>query len=338
MPGFISVGSTIAAGVRDDFMHTYEPSFDGVLESLGDAMQMDVPFNHRTETFAMHETMAYPERFDEGQEEIPEEGTGSLSFTVTVYDYGKRVSWKVKDREDNKIGDLRGKAQVLGTHFASIASRVFIELVTASASLLPTIPNAPDGAAPYSATDGDSAARFGITGGNIFTGTGVATSAAIEDDFFNAIERMGQFLDIKGQPYWEPSVLTERYTIYFNIANLKVFTQAFKATAVHSVSVGTDTTDPGTGAGVSNIILASGVQVTLRPTSRITDNDWFIFRGDAPVRPFFRGMKRNLTMEDSIMGGTSTAVTQNIAKEWVQFTTREAYGVNIPFSTVKVNN
>lgn len=338
MPGFISTGSTIAAEVRDDFMQTYDPAFDGVSMGLDAAMRLDVPFNHRVETFGMIETIGYPERFDEGNEAIPEEGTGSLSFTVTTYDYGKRVSWKVKDREDNKVGDLRAKAMNLGRHFNSVPSRVFIELITASASLLPTIPNAPDGAAVYSATDGDSAARFGITGGNLYTGTGVATEGAIETDFFGATARMVQFNDIKGQPYWEHDAFAPSYTIFYNPANNKVFVKAFAATVVHSISTGTDTTDPGTGAGVSNAILASGVTVRLVANPRITDNDWFIFRNNPPVHPFFRGTRRTLTMEDSMMGGNSTAVTQTFAKEWVQFTTREAYGVNVPFSTVKVNN
>lgn len=336
MPGFISTGSTIAAGVRDDFQLTYDPSFAGVLDSLGDAMQLDVPFNHRTETFAMHGTMPYPERFDEGNESIPEEGAGSKSFSVTTYDYGKRVSWKVKDREDNKIGDLRAKAMSLGSHFGSLPSRIFFEFLTGTASLLPAIPNAPDGAALYSATDGASAARFGVTDGNIVTGGTVATSALVTTDFFAGIARMGRFQDEKGQPYWDPSVLKARYTVFFGIANIQVFTQAFAALAVHSTVAGTSTTNVTTGAGVSNIIIASGVQVKLVPTSRITDNDWFIFRGDTTIKPIFRGVRRPLEMAEATKDNSDG--TRDIAKEYVQFTCRDAYGCNVPFGTVKINN
>ena len=38
MPGFISVSQTIAAGIRDDFMMTYDPAFKGELENLADAI------------------------------------------------------------------------------------------------------------------------------------------------------------------------------------------------------------------------------------------------------------------------------------------------------------
>ena len=336
MPGQILSGSTLAAGLRDDFQATYDPAWDGVQASLDDAMQFDVPFNHRTETFGMHETMPYPERFDEGNEAIPMEGTGSKSFSVTVYDYGKRINWRKKDREDNRIGDLRGRASALGSHFASLDTRIFIELLTAAPSLLPANPNAPDGAALYSATDGASADRFGISGGNIETGTGVATSGAVETDFFSAISTMGTFQDIKGEPYWEPSVLTERYTIFFGIANIKIFTQAFMANAVMARIAGTSTTDTSTAAGVSNVVLASGVQVTLRPTARITDNDWFVFRGDAPIKPVFSGVRRPLTEAEATEDNSDEARTTG--KEYVQWTCRKAYGVNVPFATVKVNN
>lgn len=336
MPGMLMSGSTLAAGIRDDFQKTYEPTYNGVLESLGEVMQMDVPFNHRTETFGMHETMPYPERFDEGNEAIPEEGTGDNSFSVTVYDYGKRINWRKKDREDNKVGDLRGKAQILGTHFASLPTRSFIELILGSASLLPAIPNAPDGGAPFSATDGASADRFGVSGGNITTGTGVATSGAIETDFFTAIARMATFQDKKGEPYWDPNILDESYVVFFNVANVKVFAQAFKATAVLQHVAGTSTTDTSTAAGVSNVVLSTGVKVELRPTSRITDNDWFVFRKGAPVKPFFRGVRRPLTMAEATEDNSDVARTSG--KEYVQYTCREAYGVNEPFAAVKVNN
>jgi len=322
-------GSTLAAGIRDDFDITYRPTFDGVIDSLKDAMQIDVPQTVRTQPFGMHETMPYPELWNEGEEGIPTEGTGSKSFNVTAYTYAKRVQWLKKDREDNQVGDLRGKAQALGQHFASLDSRIFFELLTNSASLLPAIPNAPDGAALYSTTDGASAARFGVSSGNLLTGTGVASSATIETDFFTAIEQMGQFQDTKGQPYWNPAVDQERYVVYFGIGNLQKFTQAFKGVLIHSVQATT-------GAGVSNVVLASGVQVTLRPTSRITDNDWFVFRADSALKPTFSTLRIPLTAAEATEGNSDAA--RNTGVEYVQWRVRKGYGVNVPFGTVKVNN
>lgn len=330
MPGgMILSGSTLAAGIRDDFDRTYQPTFDGVLRQLGRVMQMDVPLNHRTETFGMHETIAYPERYDEGNEAIPMEGTSSNSFTVTAKSFGKRVRWRRIDRVDNKVGDLRAKAQMLGGHFASLDSRVFAEFLNNSASLLPAIPNAPDGAALFSTTNGASAARFGRTGGNIVTGTGVTTSSQVEADFFSALDAFAQFQDKKGQPYYEADAGSSSYTIFAASADRKVVTQALKADVVHSVQATT-------GAGVSNVIIASGESVTVVFTARLATGDWYIFRDDAPVKAVFSGVREPLRFAEATEDNSDEARTSGI--EYVQWSVRKAYGLNVPFAAIKVNN
>ena len=116
-------GSTLAAGIRDDFDRTYQQTYDGVEASLGEVMQLNVPSDKRTEIYGLHRTMPYPERWDSGNEAIPEEGTDSLSFSITNYDYAKRIKWRRNDRQDNQVGDLRGKAEQTGRNFASLDSR-----------------------------------------------------------------------------------------------------------------------------------------------------------------------------------------------------------------------
>lgn len=320
-------GNTLAAGLRADFDRTYQQSYAGVEASLGTMMELNIPSDKRTELYALHRTMPYPERWDLGSP-IPTEGTDSLTYSVTNYRYAKAIEWERDDRMDNQIGDLFAKASRLGENFASLDSRIFIELLTGTASLLPAIPNAPDGAALYASTAG-GAARFGLSGGNIETGGGVATTAAIISDFFDSIERFGGFQNTKGQPFFEPDVASSEYVVYFNVANTEIFTQSFKTVAVHSV-VST------TGARVDNVILASGVQVRLVPTQRITDNDWFIFRTDAPVRPLFCQQREGL--RQSVATEENSDVARNTGVESIQFVVRKGYGVNVPFATVKVNN
>jgi len=332
MPGFIGLDpELIAAGVRDDFRTTYDATLGGVIDDLSDAMRMDVPFNHRTERFGMLDSVGSPERFDEGNEAIPEEGVDSRSFSVTVYDYGKRVSWRVKDREDNKVGDLRGKAIELGDRFGLLTSKIFVELLTSAPSLLPAIPNAPDGGSPFSATNGAGSARFQLSGGNIQTGTGIASSAAVQKDFYLALNRYDSMKDTKGEFYWPSAIRDESYTIFFNSANREVFNLAFFGTAVHSV-VST------TGATVSNTILVGGIRAKLVPTPYLTDDDWFIFKNTARIKPFFRGIRRPLEIEEALKTTNNSDMVRDIAKEYVQFTVREAYGVNEMFASVKVNN
>ena len=158
----VLTGATLAAGLRSDFMDAWKQDYDGVLKNLGDVMSLGIASDKRIELYAARRTMPYPERWDYG-DPIPEEGTDSKAWNVTNYRYAKRVPWLRDDRMDNQVGDLRGDAQNLGSHFASLPSKFLIEVMTASPSLLPAIPNAPDEVALYNTVDETGAARFGVT-------------------------------------------------------------------------------------------------------------------------------------------------------------------------------
>lgn len=324
----ILTGETLAAGLRSDMDHAYRQNWDGTLKNLGDVMQMDVPSSRRTETYAARRSMPYPDRWERG-EPIPTEGTDSYSYPVTNYRFAKAIEWEIDDRKDNQVGDLFNDAQALGRNFASIPTRAFIELLTAVASLLPAIPNAPDGGALFSATDGGGNDRFGLSGGNLETGGGVASAAAIQTDFFDAVVRFHRFLNSKGQPYFEPDLASERYVIYFGAANEKVFTEAFQTMLVHSVQ-------SSTGAAVSNVVLASGAQVRLVPTSRITDNDWFIFRADSPIKALFHQNREGL--QSFAQTEENSDIARKSGREGLHFKARMGFGVNPPFAAIKVNN
>lgn len=323
----VLTGATLAAGLRSDFMDAWKQDYEGVLKNLGDVMSLSIPSDKRTELYAARRTMPYPERWDYG-DPIPEEGTDSKAWNVTNYRYAKRVGWLRDDREDNQVGDLRGDAQALGSHFASLPSKFLIEVMTASPTLLPAIPNAPDEVALYNTTDETGGARFGVTGGNIVTGTGV-TAAQIEADWFSAIIRFAEFLNTKGEPFFDPDTQDERYVIYFGVANFAAFQEAFRANIVHSV-IST------TGAGVSNVIMSAGTSVLLRGTGRITDNDWFLFRADSTIKAVFVQDREGIRMSQAT--DENSDESRDTGKEYVQFVERLGVGVNIPYATVKVDN
>lgn len=320
----IQSNAALTAGLRATLNTTYKQNYDGVLKNLADVVALDLPSDKRTEIYALHRTMPYPAHWRRG-DAIPVEATDTLSYQLTNLRFGKGIEWEEDDRKDNQIADLFTEAQQLGANFASLPSRMFAEVLAGSASLLPNIPNSPDGAALFSATDGASAARFGVSGGNIITGTGVASAATIVTDFFSAVVRQSQFLNTKGQPYFEPDVSTESYTVYFGVANTKFFTEAFVSLRPQ-----------GSSAAPSNIIIANGVTVRLVPTQRITDNDWYVFRADSPVKAVFTQLREGLTQRVQTPDNSDKARTT--AVEGVYFKWRGAIGVNVPFAAVKVNN
>ena len=76
----------------------------------------------------------------------------------------------------------------------------------------------------------------------------------------------------------------------------------------------------------------------LRFTSRITDNDWYVFRNDAPVKPIFETDRRPIMEESALTDGNNSDEVRNTGYEYVQYSLRKGFGVNVPFGGIKVNN
>lgn len=321
MPATILTGSALAEGIRSNFDLAYQGVTAGVEKELGMVMGR-TGSDGRQETYGMHESMPGPALRRIG-DPIAEEGTGTKSFSVVNYEFARRVPWYRRDRTDNRIANLFVKATDVGRKFGMLDSRVFIGYMTGNAVLVPTVPNAPDGLALYAAN------RFGVSGGNIITGTGVATAAAIEADFWNAVELFGEFQDTKGDPYYEADVESPTYVVYFKMGNWKVWADALKATALHSVV-------SSTGAAIPTTVNVGNFKIRMVPTQRITDNDSFIFRSDAPVPAIFAQDRQPLRSVVATEDNSDVARTDG--KEYVDFHLERGYGINVPYQTVKINN
>lgn len=321
--GAIRNGAALAAGLHSDFESMYRQTYDNVLQGIGDIMDLTRSTDLLTTTFAHRQTAPYPRRRPKGAAPFIE-GMDAVAASVTAYDYNATVSWHRNDRMDNQIGDIRTDAMQAGAHFASIPSFVAVEFMTATADLLPAIPNCPDGVGLFSATDGASADRFGISGGNLYTGTGT-TGAQIRADVFGAIERQATFQNTKGKPFFLPSIQATRYIIYYSATLQENYATAFQADIVQ-----------GTSAGISNVARAANLQLDLRPTADITDNDAFIFRTDTPVPPLYMLTREPLRSTESTEENSDEA--RKTGNEALQFDARMGFGCNVPFGAIKINN
>lgn len=323
----VLAGNVLAEGIRNQFDMSYTGVTAGLEMDLG--MVMDrTGSDGRQETYGIHESMPGPALRRLG-DPIAEKGFETKQFSVVNQEYARRIPWYRRDRTDNRVANLFTKAADMGRKFGMLDSRVFIGFLTGTAVLVPAVPNAPDGAPLYSATDGASADRFGVSGGNIISGSGVASAAAIEADFWNAVERFIEFKDTNGDPYFEAAVEAPTYCVYFNVQNWKLWADALKATAIHSVL-------SSTGAAVPTTVTVGNFKIRMCPTQRITDNDAFVFRSDAPVKPVFAQDRQPL--RSVIATEDNSDVARDTGKEYVQFHVERGFGINVPFGTVKINN
>jgi len=325
----VLTGATFVNGLRSSFNQVYRgPTVMGPY--VGSCMDLGLGSDSRQEIYGYHETAPYPSLSPYG-DTMRFKAFKSKVWTTINYPYKLAVAWNRFDRNDDKLGDLMAQAMTAGKHFATLPERVLFEILLASYTLLPAAPTAPDGVAAYSATDGDGAARFGVTGGNIVSGGGVATGAAIRADIWEACQRVVAFKDTEGQPLFDPQV-ADHVVVVYNSDNEEVMREAVLqgrtlAGALSSTS----------NAAVTNTLLESGKQIDLWPTQRLRGtNDMFTFFPRAPYRPFYRQVRDPVAETFHTYDNSDHAATTD--EEWVQWVGRDGYGVGPCYSTVKIDN
>lgn len=259
------------------------------------------------------------------------QGMKSQSFTVATKRWQDSIEWKISTKEDDRTRTLPQVARQKGATFGRIPRRVFFQMLLGSTDtdLLPAVPNAPDGAAVASATDGDGNDRFSLSGGNVETGGGVATVAAIKTDFFQAISRFSRFKNSGGVYVFDESVFDGGFIIYFNPANMEVFADAFTGKLVPSIA----------GTASQDNVIAQKYQIELRPAPEITDNDWFIFLRNPPEgkKPFvWTGARPVNIVPFGKDTGSDRARDYDI--EGFTMDSRWGFGPGLPWCLVKVNN
>ncbi len=322
----VNATEALIRGARDAFVETYSNMIKGSDEKLKKCMTLGMPSDKISEVYPYFESAPIVKRWARG-EPIPRDAFSSKSFLVPNYDWGIAVDWHENDEEDDQTKGLVKRAREAGQSLALLPERVFFQYLTAGADadLIPSVPNAPDGVALYSATNGGGGARFGIVGGNIISGGGVATTAAIQTDYYAAVQRFIRMLDTQGQPLWPAELVGRGVTIVYGAANGQVFEQAFQQNFIQASN-----------AAVSNVVMDAGRKVTLWSTPRITDNDWYVFLDAAADKSIFQQVRRPVrdNLEDMLNSDQSRR-TKNKAISW---DARFGFGIALPYQTVKVNN
>lgn len=329
MPNPILTGSVLAAGLRNTFADAYAAKYKGIKERLSKVMALGLPSDKLTELYGAFKSAPYPVRWHRGNS-ISSKAIEDFGWQTTNYDWGRRIEWHENDRADDQTKSLFDRAKELGKHFATLPERIFFQILLGStdADLLPAVPNAADGSALYAAS------RFGVTAGNIISGSGVATAAAVRGDFFNAIEVFRQFKDTESQPLWDEDILQAEFVVFYNVANDQIFREAFIQSRTLQ-SVGTAGTDLAATA-VTNIVMESGLKVVLVPTQRITDNDAFVFATGVDQKAIYQQVRAPLRESVATMENSDSVRDTKI--EYIQWDCREGYGVFLPYQTVKINN
>lgn len=335
----VMAAALLANGLRTEFVDTYMEIRNRMADSrLARVMDLGLGATNRKHQFAYPEAAPHMAHWERGKS-IPMAAFDSTKFEVNVYNWGRRIQWHRDDREDDQTDSLFDNARTAGQSAALLPENFFFDLVTNSAGKLPVVPNAPDGVAMFNATDGDGNDRFGVSGGNIITGSGVASASAILTDYYALITRWKRMVDrtTDGEPLLTDSVLEAGILIVHAIEQTEVMEQAFRQLRQAADAPG------GTGgAAVTNVILDTSRNVQLWGTPRLTvsgtDADWYAFLLGAPKMPTFYLDRQGIQEHQALMQDNNSDDVRTTGMEYVQFDTRSGAGIALPFGAIKVNN
>ena len=322
----IIAGDALARALSSRFRNTWQRRHKGLEADLGRFMELGISSDKFEEIYGYDEVAMYPERRPWGQD-VASKPHRFRNFTVQNVAWDSNVEWFKHHRLFDQLKVLERSARRAGVNYGTLPERVAFQIIqgTTDRKLLGTIPNAPDGVGIYSALDGDSSNRFQVSGGNIESGTGIGSSAAVRTDVFNAIERIGSFLDPEGEPAFDPGVIDQGITVLFGIANTQVVREAF---------VQARTLDGG--AAVTNITQDSGMQFHLVPSARITNNAIFVFIDEMDPKPIFEQVAQPL--DEQIQVEENSDIARKSKREGIFWETIRGYGVNLPLGTVRITN
>ena len=250
------------------------------------------------------------------------------SWKVPVLKCQSAIEWNRIDEEDDLTGRFRSQLAAIANKSILIDVEAFFQILTGATDpdRLKTLPLASDGLSLFSSSRTD----FG-TGGNIVTGSGIATVAQIKADFFSARKKFTGLVDQHGDLYHDPEIFNEGVTILFNDDNLERFAEAFQAKIIQ-----------GTAAGIENIVMSTSWagNVTLWPTPRITDNSWYMHLDGQPERAIFALERKDIGSEPEVIIKTereSDYCSENDCRRML-FRKRTGYGISQPQGLCQVTN
>jgi hypothetical protein len=336
MSNQVQVDAALHGAIRTEFVTAYKKSYDGLKSRMGNLMNFDLPTDKRQEIYAYFESAPYPRHWRRGQD-ASFDTFEAVNWTVYNRDWVSGVNWHEDDEQDDMTRSLVDRARDAGANFGIMDERIFFQILLGStdADLLPSIPNAPDGVDLFNATDGASAARFGISGGNIVTGQTLNTAQGLRSAVFAAIVRMAGFKDTKSQPLWDPSMLDKGFTLILPLSLEQTAREAFLQSRTLQVHAGTSTTDTTAAAAVSNIILESGLKIEFFTTQRLTSaSAVYLFAHGSQHKALFTLNRQGL--RETPYGRENSDSGRMRKEKGIIWDSRRGYGVFLPYQCIQI--
>lgn len=319
--------NTLALGVSREYWMAYERGeADAMNGNLG-KMVMDIEGKSDHAKLAYYNSAPIPALWRRS-EAIAGMSFFDVGWTIQVKEWAREIRWRWTDEQDDQTQSLVPMAQGVGKGFWVRDQSNFFQLLNNSTdtSGLDAIPNAADGVALFSATDGAGAARFGVTGGNIVSGQNFASGSGLRAGFQQAVSRMLQFQDTVGQPLFPEF---KNFLVIGAAADLQAWNEAFHQT-IALAAPSTSTSN----AGVSSVLVDAGYNITPWITQRVATGVMFVISTDAPVKPLIRVNRQRPSETPITLANDSEA--RKYGNVGLHYVSRTGYGIGLPYQAIKV--
>lgn len=322
----VNIQNSKVQGIYKELMHTWKnqyPLFEDQFKLFFKELGYD---KAQVSSYAWKEALPFPKKYEFNRGRQHQE-IKDVRLDVKVSPYELTIDARRDDIFFDQMKDLKAHLEYGVKRMLQIPHKQATEFLTGVADINPDLPVSTDGAALYSTVNGDSENRYGVSGGNIVTGSGATTTAAVSDDIFEAQERAMQFLDPASELiYDEDDVKFSNLHLMFPPQMTKVAQKIAKSGFLR--------TDTSNTVSEDNIMYG---ELTYHINPRLTDaTDWYVFIDHPVWKPF---VKRQQTDIEAIWADiTNSDIAREKDLEMLYSKWYCGTAVWCPFTTIKINN
>lgn len=307
------------------FQEQYEPFFFHVgNETSGKNLA-------RIAKFAWKESVPFPKRWDRG-EARDHQLFKDVSIDVPIHRFELTMDVEIHDQEDDQLGTGSAKRhmQLAVNRYLTLPMKLLAEYLNGTATLLPSLDTAYDGANLFATTDGSGAARFGVTNGNLLSGTdsGTVTVAGMVTDIFNAHKQFIQYTDTAGEIIFD---YQDADPGNFLLIVPPAMAQVANEVAQSEYLRFTGSTD----GGLQTNVLKGRVDYKINPYLTSSD-DYFILLRNNYWKPMLK--RQNLDVKSIWADINNSDRAREEYIEALYTDTRIGLSVWAPFTCIKINN
>jgi len=155
-------------------------------------------------------------------------------ISIGKNNYELTINWSGFDEDDDQLGDLKQHVDMAANRFLQLPDALLAEYLNGAAVENGSLLLAYDGVGLFNTVDGDGAARYGVTNGNIVSSSGL-TIPAIINDLASVQARFLRFKDPAGQPMFHPEEVSYKNMFVVAPTNMNLlFQKASEAELIRS--------------------------------------------------------------------------------------------------------